>query len=209
MRPGFPPGGEPGPAGWGLWITGPAPGRALLVTFANGFFKDMVFDDPNWDIKTANLDAVVKAADDKQAHNLNATDPNLKAFKARGGKLIVYHGWSDPAIPAQGTIDYYNKIADAGSYVRLFLAPGMQHCIGGPGPSAFGQFERSSAPNDPQHNVYVAIEQWVEKAVAPDKLIATQAGNASKMSRPLCPYPQVAKYRHRGDVNEAESWECR
>ena len=91
---------------------------------------------------------------------------------------------------------------------REFLAPGMQHCFGGPGPSAFGQFERSSAPNDPQHNVYGAIEQWVEKGVAPDKLIATQAGNASKMSRPLCPYPQVARYKGTGDVNEAGNWEC-
>ena len=209
VRPGFPPGGEEGPGGWGLWITGPAPGRALLFAFANGFFKNMVFDDPNWDIKSANLDAVVKAADDKQAHNLNATDPNLKAFKARGGKLILYHGWSDPAIPAQGTIDYYNKVADAGSFARLFLAPGMQHCFGGPGPSAFGQFERSATANDPQRNVYVAIEQWVEKGTAPERLIATQAGNSTvKMSRPLCPYPQVAKYKGKGEIKDEANWTC-
>jgi tannase/feruloyl esterase len=209
VRPGFSPGGEEGPGGWGLWILGPGPGRALLFAFGNGFFKNMVFNDPNWDLKSAKLDEVVKAADEKQARNLNATDPNLKAFKARGGKLILYHGWSDPAIPAQGTIDYFNQIKDAQSFARLYLAPGMQHCIGGPGFSAFGQFERSSMRDDPQRNVYAAMEQWVEKGIAPDKLIATKVVEGEfKGSRPLCPYPQVGKYKGSGEVDEAANWSC-
>ncbi|PYP82735.1 MAG: tannase/feruloyl esterase family alpha/beta hydrolase [Candidatus Angelobacter sp. Gp1-AA117] len=210
VRPGFLPGGEEGPGGWGAWITGMGPGRSLLFLFTNGFFKDMVFNDPNWDIMKASLDASVKAADEKQAQSLNATDPDLKAFKARGGKLILYHGWSDPAITALGTIDYYNKIADVAQFSRLYLAAGMQHCAGGPGPDSFGQFERSATPNDPQKNVYAAIEQWVEKGIAPDKLIAVKKEkDAVKMSRPLCAYPQTAKYKGMGDVNEAANWECK
>ena len=209
VRPGFVPGGEEGPGGWGAWITGQGPGRALLFLFTNGFFKNMVFDDPNWDIMKASLDTAVKAADEKQGKTLNATDPNLKTFKARGGKLIVYHGWSDAGITPLLTIDYYNKVADAAQFTRLFLAPGMQHCAGGPGPDSFGQVERSATPNDPQKNIYTAIEQWVEKGIAPDKLIAVKMEkDAVKMSRPLCAYPKTAKYKGSGDVNEAASWTC-
>ncbi len=210
VRPGFSPGGEEGPGGWTLWIIGRAPGRGLLFVFGNGFFKNMVFNDANWDLKSANFDEVVRAADERQAANLNATDPNLSRFKARGGKLILYHGWSDSGIPAQGTIDYFNRLTDAGSFVRLFVAPGMQHCAGGPGPNEFGQTERTATPDDPERNVYSAIERWVEKGIAPEKLIATKSeGGQVKMSRPLCPYPQQAKYKDSGEVNDAANWECK
>ena len=210
VRPGFSPGAEDGPGGWGLWVTGRRPGGGLLFAFANGFFKNMVYNDPKWDLASADPDAAVRAADEKQARNLNATDPDLKAFRARGGKLILYHGWSDPAIPAQGTVDYFNQIADPGPFVRLFLAPGMQHCAGGPGPNAFGQFERSATPNDPERNVYSAIERWVEKGIAPEKLIATRSVNGDvKMSRPLCPHPRQARYKGSGDMNDAANWECK
>jgi len=209
VRPGFVPGGEEGPGGWAAWITGQGPGRSLLFLFTNGFFKNMVFDDPNWDIMKASLDAAIKAADEKQSRNLNATDANLKAFKARGGKLILYHGWSDPGITPLLTIDYYNKVEDAAQFTRLFLAPGMQHCADGPGPNSFGQVERSATPNDPQRNIYTAIEEWVEKGIAPDKLIAVKkTGNEVKMSRPLCAYPKTAKYKGTGDMHEAGNWTC-
>ena len=208
IRPGIPFGGEAGLGGWSLWITGQQPRGALLLAFVNGFFRNMVFDDPNWDFNTFNFDTGVKLADEKQARTLNATDPNLKAFKARGGKLILYHGWSDPAISALGTIDYYNSLADSGSFVRLFLAPGMQHCSGGPGPNIFGQFG-PSVLQDPQHSIFSAMEQWVEKGEAPEKVIAIKSVNgAVKMSRPLCSYPQTAKYKGSGDMNQAENWEC-
>jgi hypothetical protein len=208
IRLGIPFGGEEGPGGWSLWITGQQPGRALLVAFVNGFFKDMVFDDPNWDFNTFNFDTSVRLTDEKQAKNLNATDPNLKAFKAWGGKLILYHGWSDPAITALGTIDYYNSIAESSLFVRLFLAPGMQHCGGGPGPNSFGQFGPSTTV-DPQHSMFSAMEQWVEKGIPPETVIATKSVNgAVKMGRPLCSYPQTAKYKGSGDVSQAENWNC-
>jgi feruloyl esterase len=138
---------------------------------------------------------------------------------ARGGKLIMYHGWGDAAIPAPNTIDYYNSVVAAlgqratDRFLRLFMAPGMQHCGGGPGPNSFGQ-GANSPPYDPEHNIYTALEQWVEKGVAPSKIIATKyvddtnQAQGVKMTRPLCTYPQVAKYKGAGDTNDAANFVC-
>jgi Tannase and feruloyl esterase len=142
----------------------------------------------------------------------------MKPFASRGGKLIVYHGWNDAAISALNTIHYYESVEskmgkqDADSFLRLFMVPGMQHCGGGPGPDIFGQMGFSTA-NDPQHNMYLALEQWVEKGTAPTTVIATKqsgegAAAAVKMTRPLCAYPQVAKYKGSGDTNEAANFVC-
>jgi feruloyl esterase len=98
------------------------------------------------------------------------------------------------------------------SFLRLFMVPGMQHCGGGPGPDIFGQMG-SSPVNDPQHNIYLALEQWVEKGTAPSTVIATKQGGGGtaaegKMTRPLCAYPHVAKYKGSGDTNDAANVAC-
>ena len=219
--PGFLPGGEEGGGGWSLWITGPAPGKSLLFFFANGFFSDMVYSDPNWNYKTADVSQATRDAD-QIAHTFNATDPDLAPFKAHGGKLILYHGWNDPAISALNTVNYYNSVIitigrkDVQSFLRLYMVPGMQHCAGGPGPDSFGAGSRP--PGDPQHDIQAALEQWVEKRKAPAEIIATKyAGPPSssdiktdiKMTRPLCPYPEAAKYKGSGDSNQAENFTCR
>ena len=216
--PGRVPGGEEGTGGWALWVTGAAPGTSLMFQFTTNFFPNMVFDDPAWNFKTFNFDAGVKTADDKQAVNLNAIDPNLKAFQARGGKLIIYHGWSDAAISAYNTIDYYDSVMakmgapETSQFLRLYMVPGMQHCGGGPGPNSFGQF--GAGPPDPQRNLQLVLEQWVEKGIAPDKIIATKYVNdldpaqGVKLTRPLCPYPQIAKYNGSGDTNDAANFAC-
>jgi feruloyl esterase len=217
--PGYMPGAEEGPGGWAPWITGSAPGRSLLFFFGTQFFSDMVYEQAAWDYKTFNVDQGTELADAKTARALNATDPNLKHFRSRGGKLILYHGWSDAAIPAPNTIDYYNSVVAAlgqpatDTFLRLFMAPGMQHCGGGPGPDSFGQ-GANSPPYDPDHNIYTALEQWVEKGIAPSKIIATKYVDDSnhaqgvKMTRPLCMYPQVAKYKGAGDTNDAANFVC-
>jgi feruloyl esterase len=219
LFPGYLPGAEEGPGGWTLWITGSAPGRSLLFFFGTQYFTNMVYEQAGWDYKTFNVDQAAKLADSKTARALNATDPNLEPFRARGGKLIMYHGWGDAAIPAPNTIDYYDSVVatmgrgNTDSFLRLFMAPGMQHCGGGPGPNSFGQ-GANSPPYDPEHNIYTALEQWVEKSVAPSRITATKYVDDSnpaqgvKMTRPLCPYPQVAKYKGTGDTNDAANFVC-
>ena len=206
--PGFLPGAEEGEGGWSTWITGPAPGRALLFLFANGYFANMIFEKADWNYKTADLSQATRASDTKGAKILNGTDPDLSQFKDRGGKLILYHGWNDPAISALSTINYYNQVQSkmgaqsAASFVRLYMVPGMQHCGGGPGAASLniGQVE-------------LALEDWVEKGVAPSKLTASKPAGAepsadAHLTRPLCPYPQAARYKGTGDPNSAENFQC-
>ncbi|HLW79873.1 MAG TPA: tannase/feruloyl esterase family alpha/beta hydrolase, partial [Terriglobia bacterium] len=216
--PGYVPGGEDGPGGWGLWITGSAPDRSLLSFFGVGYFRNMVYEKADWDPKTFEIGPALDLADAKTGQALNSIEPNLAPFQSRGGKLIVYHGWADAAIAAPNSINYYNSVvakmgpAATDSFARLFMAPGLQHCGGGPGPNSFGQFG-ASVPNDPDHSIYLALEQWVEKGRAPAKVIATKFVDDSpakgvKMTRPLCPYPEAAFYKGTGDVNDAANFVC-
>jgi len=164
------------------------------------------------------VDEAVHAADKKFAHVFNATDPNLKPFASHGGKLIIYHGWNDAAISALNSINYYESVVskmghkDADSFLRLYMVPGMEHCSGGPGPDVFGEFGFSPV-NDPQHNMYMALEQWVEKGTPPSTIIASKLespnpSSAVKETRPLCVYPQIAKYKGSGDTNDAANFTC-
>ena len=159
----------------------------------------------------------LKAAEAKTAKILDATNPNLAAFQARGGKLIVYHGWNDAAISALNTINYYNSVASkmgqsqTNAFARLYMVPGLQHCGGGPGANSFGQ-AGAGAP-DSQHNMELALEQWVEKGAAPSAIVATKfvdddPAEGVKFTRPLCPYPQAAKYKGTGDTNDAANFVC-
>ena len=214
--PGHMPGGEVGANGWGDWITGAAPGRSLMFAFGTGFFANFVYDNPSWDFHTFEADRASKLADDKLARALNSTDPDLKRFRDHGGKLIMYHGWSDAAISPLNSIDYLKSVqqkmgaGDTAKFVRLYLAPGMAHCAGGPGPDSFGQ--ASVAPAEPRHSITKALEDWVEKGSAPSTLIATKykGGPASEVvrTRPLCPYPQVAQYRGSGSTDDAANFTC-
>jgi feruloyl esterase len=193
------------------------PGKSLMFAFGTGYFSNMVYEKADWNYKGANVEAALNVAEEKTAAKLNATDANLEAFKARGGKLILYHGWNDPAISAANTINYYNSVSTrmgpktTEAFVRLYMAPGVQHCGGGPGPDSFGAGGAGS--KDPQHNMALALEQWVEKGTAPSAIIATKYADGdpakgAKMTRPLCPYPQVAKYKGSGDPNDAGNFVC-
>ena len=215
--PGFLPGAENGQAGWGLWILGPAPAKSLMAAFGIGYFSNMVYEKSGWDYKTFTLEAGLKFAEEKTASALNATDAGLKPFKARGGKLILYHGWDDPAIPAINTVNYYQSVIakmgqrDADSFVRLYMVPGMQHCDNGPGPDSFGQVGKLTF-DDPQHSINAALERRVEKGAAPSTIITSKYAADDEghptMTRPLCAYPEAARYKGSGDTNDAASFVC-
>src|SRR5215471_19122939 len=198
--PGFLPGGETGNGGWITWITGGAPTRSAQFFFSTQIGRNMLFSNPAWDVKTFDVDKDSKLIDEKLGPILNATDPNLKAFKAHGGKLIIYHGWSDAALTPTNTIHYFHSVEakmgrrEADSFMRLYMAPGMQHCGGGPGPDSFGAVV-TAAQSDADHSMSVALERWVEQGIAPGRIIATKRQSndpksAVTRTRPLCPYPQ-------------------
>jgi feruloyl esterase len=182
--------------GWGD-DAGPKPNANITDQY-----RYIVFKDPNWDWKTFNFDSDATRGDLPENLVMNATDPNMKSFFSHGGKLLLYHGWSDPRVPTLDMIKYYSSVVDvmggsakASDSVRLFLAPGMGHCGGGDGPNVFDKVG--------------PLEQWVEQGKAPDKLIASHftAGKVDR-TRPLCPYPQVAKYKGTGSIDKAENFVC-
>ena len=216
IYPGYPMGGEAEQGGWAQWITGTEPGKALMYTFSTQFFKNMVFSNPNWDLRTFDPVRDTQTANEKFAGILNATNPDLKRFRDRGGKLIMYHGWSDAAIPAHSLINYYRsverKMGSPTGFVRLYMVPGMQHCGGGSGANFFGQGGPSKTA--PESNIQTALERWVENGVAPKEIVAIKfkegmnpASGIAK-TRPICPYPQVAQYKGSGSTDDAANFTC-
>jgi hypothetical protein len=214
---GFSPGGETGPGGWGLWITGPEPGKSLQAIFATQFYENMVIGRTDWDMRTFDFERDMKVVNEKMAPILNATDPDLEAFRNRGGKLILFHGWADAALPPVRTIDYYNAIRktmgkSADSFVRLYMVPGLQHCFGGPGAYYCGGL--GAAEGDASHDFSTALEAWVEAGRAPARMIASKPAKDSDpqgpalQTRPICPYPQTAVYRGSGSKDDASSFGC-
>jgi feruloyl esterase len=191
------PGLEPGTElEWGGLIGGPQP-----FGLAHDLFRYLVHKDGNWDWHSFDLERDTASADAEYKDTMNALDADLRAFAARGGKLILWHGWSDPLVPPQNTIDYYRSViggasSKSGEFVRLFLAPGVQHCGGGPGPNQF--------------QMVAALERWVEGGIAPDQMLAAHVTeNRVDMTRPLCAYPQVAQWNGVGSTNDAGSFVCK
>ena len=155
----------------------------------------IAYNDPNVDWKTFDLDRDMKFLDEKIGY-VDAVNPDLSKFKASGGKLLLTHGWSDTGITPETTIWYYDSVlskmgANQSDWVRLFMAPGMGHCGGGPGVNTFDSIG--------------TLEKWVEKGVAPDTMMGVGQG----MSRPLCPFPQYAEYKGTGDRKDASNWSCK
>jgi len=245
--PGLTPGNEDDPATWAVWVTGasreaslsynntspsfPLPfGQvALQRYFGSSFFAYFVYQDPALDILSLDLKDAIGTADRLVGPMIDATSPDLRAFRRRGGKLIQYHGWADAVVPPGTSIEYYDAVkvamsgraapgstvdgySDLQRFYRLFMVPGMAHCSGGPGATEFGA---SSEPPiaDPAHDMLTALERWVERGVAPTQIIASHfvGGNPSSgvhFQRPLCPFPQSAHYDGSGDPSDARSFFC-
>ncbi len=210
IYPGLVPGGEASPGGWSRWVLGDERFASLHWRAGEGFFRHMVFEDLEWDFRTFDFDADLDFALAKVGPALDAADPDLRPLRDRGGKLLVYHGWSDPDISALASIDYYEDVvtavaddpnrekalAETREFFRLFLVPGMGHCRGGPGPD---QFDALSA-----------LEAWVERGVAPERIEASKVDNGEVvMTRPLCPYPEVAQWTGTGSPDDARNFVCR
>jgi hypothetical protein len=220
---GFPPGGEtaPGSAGWDAWIFGATPGASIQNAFGSSFVKQIVGAPASWTPAAFDFNRDFAPLEAKTAATFNAVNPDLSRFASRGGKLILYHGWSDAAIPATGTIDYHDNVvrrmgsSRAGQVVRLFLVPGMHHCAGGSGPSDFGQNSVPSPADTAASSVMVALQEWVEQGTAPEQLVArqpSQAGTAADTSARtglLCAYPKRARLKIGADPMRAESYSCR
>ena len=191
---GLKPGSE---LGWTQLAGGPTPFRV-----GDDLFKYVVFKDPNWNFLTFNAERDIALATKMDEELINATDPNLKPFANRSGKLLVYHGWADQVIGSQHSVNYYTRVVaaigeeTANKTVKLFMAPGMTHCGGGEGPSNF--------------DVVAALEQWVEQGKAPEQLVASRMTDGKvDRTRPLCPYPQVAQYTGSGSTDEAKNFVCK
>jgi feruloyl esterase len=165
-------------------------------------FRFIVFRNPAWTVPQFNWDTDIAHADDVDDGTINALDPDVRPFINRGGKLIQYHGWSDPQIAPGNSTEYYARALETSggekirSSYRLFMAPGMGHCGGGDGPNSFDMMS--------------ALEQWVESGKAPDQIVASRVTSGKvERTRPLCPYPQVAVYKGTGSLDEAANFACR
>ena len=168
---------------------------------ATGLFEYMVFKKKGWKWRKFDIARDMTIAEEVVGPALDAIDPNLSPYFDHGGKLLQYHGWADPGIPAQSSIDYYSSVRAAlddplDNAYRLFMVPGMAHCQGGTGPDRF--------------DALGVIDAWVESGKPPQSIVASHLGrdDAVDRTRPLCPYPQVAIYKGEGSTDDAANFAC-
>jgi tannase/feruloyl esterase len=194
--------GAPAQSIWANWIISPSPtGRTISYNFAESFFRFLAFPkpDPNYDFKSFNIETDTPKLQ-AISEILDAKNPDLTHFKTRGGKIVMYFGWADTALNPLMGVDYYEKVSarfgpSTTDFFRLFMVPGMAHCRGGVGTD--------------QCDFLTALIEWVEKGIAPKQIGASQSRDGKVIrTRPLCPYPQVAKYKGTGNPDDAQSFVC-
>ena len=172
----------------------PAPGDLQL-----GTYRYLAHQDPKWDWNSFDIDSDPAMAK-RKGGIIDAVETNMSKFRDNGGKLLLFHGWADPAIQPQHTVNYYDSVLDKmgpdqGSWMRLFMVPGMGHCSGGTGPN--------------QVDWIGTLEAWREKAEAPLFIVGKGTNDGKPLTRPICPHPQVATYSGAGDINSAGSFTCK
>ncbi|MFT3724173.1 MAG: tannase/feruloyl esterase family alpha/beta hydrolase [Hyphomonadaceae bacterium] len=197
---GYPYGGEFNDAGWGTWLAGrkdaAGPGRpSLAYGFSGDFMRYFLKQDPEWNHQQFNLATLGTEMKYLQA-TLSPTNPDLSTYRNSGGKLLMYHGWSDSALSPLMSLDYFDKVmakdATASKDVRLFMMPGVMHCAGGPGPDRADYLD--------------ALDKWVTSGTAPEEI---PVGFAAGGGRKLCAYPKQAVYKGTGDGKSADQFECK
>jgi feruloyl esterase len=240
LFPGFERGSEFGWVGFGAFI--------------NNLWQNMIVEDPSFDFHTFDYTKDVAFFDAKLAKTINSNNPDLSLFKARGGKLLMWQGWTDTTLEPRNSLNYYNSVVavtggglrlsdksgsdfdddgdhdgndqgrghgqhgsprdnleDTQEFFRFFLAPGVNHCGGGAGPNSSFAYTLGNdvGAMDADHDILAALDRWVEHGVTPGRLIASHftAGVADK-TRPVCAYPQIARYTGTGDPNQLASWVC-
>jgi feruloyl esterase len=215
----------PPPGFWlGGGLTAPQVGGLVFGNLNYGYSDFFNFDFVN---DTATLDARYGSG----PNNYNVINPDVRAFEKRGGKAIFYQGWGDILVNPIAGFQYYDTVIAAqrsekhlGSdrealeetkdFFRFFMAPGMGHCFTGPGANIFNGANNPGNPQDPDHDLVAAVDRWVDKGIAPDRIIATKfaddipANGDVAFTRPLCPYPQVAQYKGRGNTADAANFVC-
>jgi len=188
------PGSSPGfELGWRMPEPGGEPPAVALDSFR------VAHEDANWNGLNFDLDGDFALAVEKVGY-IDAINPDLSKFKARGGKLLIYHGWADPGPAPQNTINYYSAVQQkvggaTDDWMRLFFLPGVGHCGGGVGPD--------------RADFLSGLEQWRESGKAPNQIVASRTRNGqTDMTRPLCPYPQIAKWNGTGSTDDAKNFVC-
>jgi feruloyl esterase len=202
VYPGFPPGGENETGSWFPWITGPYQRNmelgfpSLQFGFGTETFKYLIFQDPDWDYSSYDFKDFFEETRYASAY-LDATSPDYSGFKKRNGKMIIFHGWNDPALSAYATIEHYEAIRqadpDVQDHIRLFLLPGVLHCGGGPGPD--------------KTDWIGWLRDWVERGRTPDRVVLSKVKEGEViMTRPVFPYPRKAVYDGKGDPHLESSF---
>lgn len=194
------------------WILG-----AMEDTSLNIADFRLINDDPAFNWRSLDFADQVRKSRSSVGAVIDATDTDLLPYLIHG-KMIMYQGWNDPFMMPQRTIAYYEGVAAlegkrAADTMRLYMAPNVSHCGGGDGPNEFGgALQSPDSGKDPEHNMLLALEAWVEQGRVPEEIIATRSdaasGNARTKTRPLCPYPAIAQWNGRGDVNDAKNFQC-
>jgi len=219
-------------------------GWVAFGAFVNNLFQNMVYENnPTWDYHTFNFTTDVAFLDAKLTSIIDSNSPDLGAFRARGGKLLMWQGWTDTTLEPRESVNYYNSVVavtgggldldnpaddgredhgvrhgrrdaleDTQAFFRHFMAPGVNHCGGGLGPNSSFAYTlaNTAGQNDADHDILAALDRWVEHNVAPTRLIASHFTNGvADKTRPICAYPQIARYIGRGDPNDPSSWSCK
>jgi hypothetical protein len=227
IYPGYEPGTEAEAGAWGSWLLG-----KVQAQFGNSNFADATYESANWDWHTSNLHNDLLLTEQKVGPYVDAYNPDLRSFRDRGGKLIQFHGWGDAAIAPRDSIDFYLKVQqflatypdprphssdDIHDFYRLYMVPGMGHCGGGAGANSFGNdlLTPPGVPQDPDHDIVLALDRWVTDGIAPGRIIATRPpgrppsiATPGPMTRPLCAFPEVVHYKGSGPANDAASFAC-